>query len=301
MSEPVGTINTEDVSAAIGRPVARVRRRNWEYHSSHSMQELDVEFVDGSACEMIFKNLAPRMQLEEAARTRPQFLYEPRREIEVYRDLLATAELDTPTYYGSKIDERSDEPCYWLFLERMRDAVPLWQCELDQWPAAARWLKRLHQKKILTLPGSLIRYDENFYWQWMERAAKFRPETRAIARNYSKVVERLTKLPATFIHGEFYPSNILLQNGRIRPVDWETAAIGPALMDLAALCAGRFDDTRRREIAQAYGAEMSALDDCRLHLAIQWLGWSNDWTPPKEHAQNWLAEALELAAKVGAQ
>lgn len=300
MTEPAGNITPEDISRAIGRPVAMFRRRAWEYHSSHAMQELDVEFADGTTCAMLFKNLAPRMQLEEAARTRPEFLYEPKREIEVYRDVLANADLDTPRYYGSKIDEWKEEPCYWLFLERLSNAIPLWQCELDQWPAAARWLKRLHERKFTQLPASLIRYDENFYWQWMERAANFRSEARAIAHRYAKVVERLTKLPTTFIHGEFYPSNILVQNGRIRPVDWETAAIGPALMDLAALCAGRFDDERRREIATIYGADTDTLNDCRLHLAIQWLGWSNEWTPPKEHAQNWLAEALELAAKVGA-
>ena len=30
----------------------------------------------------------------------------------------------------------------------------------------------------------------------------------------------------------------------------------------------------------------------RLHLAVQWLGWSRDWTPPREHATDWLGESV---------
>jgi hypothetical protein len=33
----------------------------------------------------------------------------------------------------------------------------------------------------------------------------------------------------------------------------------------------------------------------RLHLAVQWLGWSPDWTPPAEHAHDWYAEAVATA------
>jgi hypothetical protein len=28
------------------------------------------------------------------------------------------------------------------------------------------------------------------------------------------------------------------------------------------------------------------------------LGWSSDWTPPPQHARDWLAEAAALAARV---
>src|SRR5439155_21081217 len=135
----------------------------------------------------------------------------PRREIDVYRDVLATAELDTPRYLGSLIDDDKESPRYWLFVEHVRDAKPLWQCDLDQWPAAARWLKRLHGQQFAKLPPTLLRYDESFYWKWMERAAENKPPVAAIARRYQSVIDQLVQLPATFIHGEFYPSNILVQ------------------------------------------------------------------------------------------
>ena len=39
---------------------------------------------------------------------------------------------------------------------------------------------------------------------------------------------------------------------RICPVDWELAARGPGLLDLAALSAGRWSDDERDRLARAY-------------------------------------------------
>jgi len=41
-----------------------------------------------------------------------------------------------------------------------------------------------------------------------------------------------------------------------------------------------------------------ALDCARLHLALRWLGWSRDWTPPREHARDWWAEAKGAAERI---
>ena len=98
------------------------------------------------------------------------------------------------------------------------------------------------------------------------------------------------------------------------PVDWEMAAVGPGLVDLAALTAGGWTADERTALALAYHAALAqaggpppareeefltALDYCRLHLAVQWSGWSSGWSPPAEHAQDWLGEALSLAEKLG--
>ena len=44
---------------------------------------------------------------------------------------------------------------------------------------------------------------------------------------------------------------------------------------------------------------MEAVELCQLHLSVQMLGWAEDWTPPEQHAQNWLSTALRLADKLG--
>jgi thiamine kinase-like enzyme len=105
-----------------------------------------------------------------------------------------------------------------------------------------------------------------------------------------------------------YPSNVMI-SATPRLVDWEMAAVGPPLLDVAALTSGWDHETRVRLVdayVQAAGAlpwitpdfdEM--MDCCRLHLAMQWLGWSPGWSPPAEHARDWLAEAFETGARLG--
>ncbi len=41
-----------------------------------------------------------------------------------------------------------------------------------------------------------------------------------------------------------------------------------------------------------------ALDYCRLHQAVQWLGWSANWSAPPDQTHDWLAQAMELAKKL---
>jgi hypothetical protein len=84
-------------------------------------------------------------------------------------------------------------------------------------------------------------------------------------------------------------------------------------MDLADLTAGNWTPRQRDLLVDAYREELSArgapppadfdaaLDDCRLHRAVQWLGWSADWSPPREHAQDWLGEALRVCDSLDAR
>ena len=61
--------------------------------------------------------------------------------------------------------------------------------------------------------------------------------------------------PRTFVHGELYPSNVLVvrddRHPRVCPIDWEMAAIGPGLIDLAALVGG-WDPPERERLVAAY-------------------------------------------------
>jgi hypothetical protein len=89
------------------------------------------------------------------------------------------------------------------------------------------------------------------------------------------------------------------------------AGVGVGLMDLAALTSGKWAEDERTAIAMAYHSAMvpdytwatpadflTALDYCRLALAVQWLGWSPDWSPPPEHKQDWLREAMRLTERL---
>jgi hypothetical protein len=82
------------------------------------------------------------------------------------------------------------------------------------------------------------------------------------------------------------------------------ASAGAGLLDLAALVAGAWSDADRSAIAGSYLRAFPALgsvdlDVCRLHVAVQWLGWSPGWVAPPAHAHPWLHEAQELSQRLG--
>jgi thiamine kinase-like enzyme len=96
----------------------------------------------------------------------------------------------------------------------------------------------------------------------------------------------------------------------VRPVDWELAGVGPGLLDLAAITSGSWDAAERDRIACAYHRALplairprradllDALKHCRLLIAVQWLGWSSDWSAPAEHAHDWLSDAIAIAREL---
>jgi thiamine kinase-like enzyme len=95
---------------------------------------------------------------------------------------------------------------------------------------------------------------------------------------------------------------------RICAVDWEMAAAGPGIIDLAALVSGGWTKKQEAELILTYmnnisPKSFSILDRenffedvaCgQFHVAMQWLGWSASWSPPEEHKQNWLQIALGI-------
>ncbi len=310
---------------------AGVRRRQSAYSTSHQIDNLDVRLSDGSRRRLVVKDLSPGSLLPAARRVRPGFLYDPRREIRTYTAVLDGRGWGTPRYYGAI--ESAESGRYWLFLERI-EGVPLWQVgAMESWDAAARWIGRLHATigigRGFQATGGMAhlpRMNAAHFDTWVARADNFvrrrfgksssdawRRFGRIVA-NYPAVVRRLARLPATLVHGEFYPSNVIRRtDGSICPVDWELASIGPGLLDVAALVSGEWSESERARMVGAYRAALAeggvaagsidtmarAIECCQLHLAMQWLGWAEDWEPPSEHAKDWLREALRLGKRLG--
>jgi hypothetical protein len=306
-----------------GRRITRLTRTAAPYSSSFRMEEVEVAFEDGGTAWFVLKDLSPGALLDGARRAKPPFLFDPRREIETYRHVLVPPRVPAPRVAGVVADEARER--YLLLLERV-PGVPLWQVgELEAWEEAARCAAGIHAALAeaatsLAAPARLLAYDEAYYRCWRGRAEAVVAAGKAEAasrvfRAYDLAVPDLLAMPRTFIHGEFHASNIVAAPSagafRVIPVDWEMAALAPRLMDLADLTAGNWTPAQRRHIAGAYRAAAAArgasaprdfdraLDQCRLHRAVQWLGWSDDWLPPREHAQDWLGEALRLCDALG--
>lgn len=316
----------------VARHIVQWQQAPSPYRSSFTLDELTVTLDDGLTFAVVFKDVGRCALSAAGQRAKPAFLYHPQREIATYRHILSTHLPSAPHYYGAVVDEAQAR--YWLFLEKVVGAA-LSEVALPTWQEVARWLAAMHthfaqQTDLSYLAETcyLLRYDRAFYWVWPRRAQRFLQQmepalpARTLAQfaqlvaGYAPVVERLLTLPITLIHGEFYAANVLVQETtaglRVCPVDWEMAALGPGLIDLAALVAGGWSEAEKRELALAYYREVTLaahapptfteflhlLDCCRLHVACQWLGWSAQWTAPAHQAQDWLDEALRVAERV---
>jgi aminoglycoside phosphotransferase (APT) family kinase protein len=297
-------------------PGAEMRRRPSSYATSHVTEEVEIVRSGGRRLSLLLKHLGPGSLIPEARDTKPDFLHDPTRELYVYRHLLPALDLGTARLYATR--RPAGDRSGWLLLERV-SGVELWQIgDMASWKRVARWLATFHRRSapLVTACGGapLLRYDRDFLARWPGRAAAFHAERPAreraalarLSRSWQPLVERLSSIPKTILHGDFYPSNVLVDGPRVCPVDWELAAIGPGVVDLAALVSG-FEAAERLSLVCAYhdaagarrwwgGSEElgAAVDDARLYLCLQWLGWAPGWKPPTEHARNWLAEAIEL-------
>lgn len=268
----------------------------------------------------------------ELRAAKPAFVYDPYRELEAYRRLLPGAHLGTAVCYGGVVQPvGAERERYWLFLERVTGQDLYLVGDLALWQQAAAWLAALHAQTqrrpgVVAQAAHLLRYDAGYYARWQERACSFLAqrtppglpahEIDELCAVYGSAANLLLALPQVWIHGEFYASNVLIQSGemgvRVCPVDWEMTGLGPGLMDVAALTAGNWPPAARAAMVESYYHALADQDMarpspadfavhlacCRLHSAMQWLGWSLTWSPPPEHAHDWLAEARSLAAEL---
>jgi aminoglycoside phosphotransferase (APT) family kinase protein len=297
-----------------------VSRSRSLYRSSFPLEELSVTLCDGSELRLAFKRLERDGLSQDGGLTKPSFLFDAGREAAVYSSILPAAPAGPPKYFGS-VPADGGAGC-WLFIEWVEGRELYQVGELALWVQVARWLGELHASLAADLErhareGRLLEYDAAHYRCWLARAREFarlagRSSEAArfldwLAARHDGPVEALLELGRTVVHGDFYAPNVLVageaQALRVAPVDWELAAAGPGLMDLAALISGDWTDAERREMTDAYASRAgiapfstTELAYARLQLAVQWLGWAPpQWVAPEGQRHDWLADAVALA------
>ncbi len=220
-------------------------------------------------------------------------------EAEVYRQVLQPSKASTPAFFGTHTDSKTRST--WLVLEYLDNNQRVSKPRRGM-VQAARWIGRFHAIQEVHLSASPIprlnKYDAKYYRGWVRRTSLFAgrlhgrfPWLALLCRRFHQVIPLLLAAPPTVIHGEYYPHNILSQAGVIRPVDWESAAIGPGEIDLASLTDGWPAATVRRcemEYQRArwpqgapadFGRTLSA---ARLYMSFRWLGDERESTTRKE-------------------
>ena len=306
-----------------------ISRRESAYRTSFPIEELEVESPGEGRAKVIRKGL-DWDRLERTARlAKPRFVHDPRREPYVYERLLPFGPPGPPRLLAPPPDaclrmddKRAEGAGGGLWLEWV-EGRPLAEVgERGVWEAAAGWLGRFHAAfeaahadRDMPADAPLIEHDADFHRFWLARARSFAVSgsdrgsaLEWLDARHEQVLEALSRMDRTLLHGEFYAANVLVAEGegapRVAPVDWELAGPGPGALDLAALVCGwppADRDAMRRAYGVGRGRELPArdLDLARLQIAIQWLGWAPpEWTPPPGQRRDWAAEAVEVAEEL---
>ena len=261
-------------------PLRILHRRENPRVSSYVADIVHVRFADGHREQLLCK-FAHGLEL-----TPPTPHLGLAHEARVYADVLGACPLERPLVHGSFADCETGDLV--LVMRFYPDAVPAakstdpnaidslicWLAAFHEWAAP-----RLGDPRWDFLPW----YDAPLYVMWLERtcdlAAPFaaeHPWLKRVAEAYRERIPLLVAAAPTVIHGEFTTRNALWDHGRILPIDWETAAVGPAEVDLAVFTY----DWHRDDVAALH----------RTYVESRWGGSS-----PAGHADTMLAARLYAA------
>jgi aminoglycoside phosphotransferase (APT) family kinase protein len=280
-----------------GAVLSELRRNRFPYIGSYDCYAVEVCTKDGDELQIFQKDFAFTRQSKDDPQRRRE------RELRVYRDLLAKADLGTAAYYGSVWDE--SEGRFWLLLELVRGTL-IEKADSETGVLAAEWLARLHghfqrEPEELASCEFLTRYDSAFFrtkathalrdaYSFCETSAR---KLETVLQDFEPLAEAMAAPPCTLVHGGYIPWHILLDTerepGRVCAIDWELAGIGSTLYDLAFFTADAEPDVRdticdayrmeamRRGVPVLDSATLRTVVDCfRFHRMIDWLSRSNE-------------------------
>lgn len=205
----------------------------------------------------------------------------------VHREVLSHADTPAPRFVGAHAGE---DGATWLFTEHLEDAVRVRDLGWDAFVEAARCAGVLHAATAPLATGTarqvLTVHDAAYHRAWAARAIEQTRDIGGDADHLADVTDSiLVQFDSLFagesvvVHGEFYPGNVLVQGGRARPIDWESAAIGVGETDLAAILEG-CPPVVAAEAVSAYRdarGDSDAASERRLRCAqvllhVRWLG-----------------------------
>ena len=218
-------------------------------------------------------------------------------ESEVYRHILQPLPFSVPKFYGSYDNVTTGDT--WLILGCVDPSLRLAKGpQPETMLRAAEWIGRFHaanEPRVSTATLSFLnRYDSEYYVGWVRRTSLFAsslhqrfPWLTTLSERFEEYIDILLSAAPTVIHGEYYPHNVLVSDGVIYPLDWESAAIAAGEIDLATLTEAwnpemvrqcELEYRRARWPEGSPGEFARRLAAARLYLCFRWLGDQPDWT-----------------------
>ncbi len=292
-------------------PVTIVNREFNVFESTFPSEILMCRFDNGSELQLFCKYSTDEHFDSHGHRGDVEY------EAAVYRHLLDPLELSRPGFYGARTDPTTGQT--WLFLEYLEHDFRLGKApDPNAMRLAARWIARFHalHEERLSRPslGFLNRYTNEYYRGWANRTGDLTsnvhdrfPWLPVVCERFPALIAHLLEQPATIIHGEYYSHNVIFRDGKIYPVDWQSAAIAVGEIDLAALTAAWPAETveecvvEYRQTRWPRGCPASfqkTLDAARVYLDLRWLGDPSECNTPEGRLE-YLEDLRALAERLG--
>jgi len=285
---PAELPSDDDLSAALRRLMPATGatvsgRRPNAYTSSSRSEVVTVRTDDGGHLELLVKY--DRGEPDPFPSCRHGIDYCAR----VYQAVVAAAPLQHLLTLGTIRIGRGSLPA--LVLEHLDGAFRVGEApEVSGILSAAEWCGCFHRWAESRCDAVdlafLARYDADYYRAWADVALRRAADAGALSAwllavctAYRDLADLLAAAPVTIIHGEMSPQNVLWLEGEIYPIDWESAAIGPGEIDLAALlfgwpeetvgrCIDAYWEARQRPQPAEFAPRWSA---ATLYTALRWL------------------------------
>lgn len=110
--------------------IEAINRRRSDYSSWYASDIVTVQLATGEEFKIFLKDFGSYLRPKEGMEQRRE------RELRVYQDLLAAADLGTVKYYGSVWDKSQGR--FWLLLEFV-NGMEVRFCDFEYWVTAAAW------------------------------------------------------------------------------------------------------------------------------------------------------------------
>jgi hypothetical protein len=168
-------------------------------------------------------------------------------EIKVYDEVLRKLPLPRITFWGKCHFDDNDETL--LLMNFCEGSISLkGNPDITLYLNAAAWIANMHYFFEGNVPPFVKVYDRAYYTIWAQRMERepailsARPWLTDVINYFCNHINILLDAPQTLIHGEYYSKNILIWEGNVYPVDWESAAFAPGEIDLASLIEARKEE-----------------------------------------------------------
>src|SRR5436309_8694380 len=155
-------------------PIDSIEIRPCQYRTSFPLDEVEIIFADGRQARLLRKRLRLSALDPDIAAAKHSGMFDPQREIEIYRRVLAESGLGTAVFVGAGKD--ADGLGAWLLLEHVQ-GVEMYQVgEIRSWRIAAGWLATMHERLAWAAvdgalqQAQLIRHGPDSWQRAMHRA-----------------------------------------------------------------------------------------------------------------------------------